>query len=146
MIDHVPWAFIDGSEVTALHVAEMTSRGVEVPPQVDGCVDRSIAAAVNAGLYSESEGQDLIIISAALLYYLAKNHCFGEGNKRAAWLSLLHQLRKNGLTIAATETEAGDFVNELSQVQSSEDGRAAAHDWLLIRVVASPQTQTSPAT
>ncbi|HSO29085.1 MAG TPA: type II toxin-antitoxin system death-on-curing family toxin, partial [Candidatus Sulfomarinibacteraceae bacterium] len=49
-------------------------------------------------------------LAAALVYGLALNHPFHNGNKRTAFLSLLLLLEKNDYVLIANEAEAVDFI------------------------------------
>ncbi len=49
------------------------------------------------------------VFRGCLLYYLMKNHCFVDGNKRVGWAACMEVLRALGLTVTATDKEAEDF-------------------------------------
>lgn len=74
------------------------------------CVERSLAAAKQACYYANEGRSDAAHVASNLLFYLAKNHCFTDGNKRIAWAAAVEVLLRSGLQIAATEIEAADFV------------------------------------
>lgn len=63
---------------------------------------------------SEPDEPDLLLAMSYLLIYLAKNHCFGDGNKRAAWAAVLHVAELNGLAIVAETSEAVAIVNDVA--------------------------------
>lgn len=48
-----------------------------------------------------------------LLYYLAKNHCFLDGNKRVAWMSSMRVLAHFGLSLDATDDDAEQLVDDV---------------------------------
>jgi death-on-curing protein len=109
MMSSGAWArLIDEEKILSLH-AESIERygGGAATAAKDGCLERSIGAAVNAELYTSVEGAiPGLCFAGCLLFYLAKNHCFLDGNKRVSWLSAMHVLLGLNLTIDATEDEA----------------------------------------
>lgn len=110
-----PWPFVARDELEALHSHAIAKHGGEGSPPQPGCLDRSIGAAINAALYqSDLAEPDLLIAAAYLLVYLAKNHCFVDGNKRVAWMGIVRVLFLNGLAMDADEAEAAELVNNVA--------------------------------
>lgn len=65
---------------------------------------------MDAELYSGSDdAKQGLCFAGCLLFYLVKNHCFVDGNKRVAWASCMEVLRSLGLTVNATDDEAEAF-------------------------------------
>jgi len=82
------------------------------PPE--DCIDASLGAAWSAGLYREpEESKPGLCFAAHVLYYISRNHCFTEGNKRAAWLSTMEILARLGLTVRATVEEAFTMMEDV---------------------------------
>jgi death-on-curing protein len=106
------WDFPSVGELTELHSVAITAFGGAASPPKEGCVDRSIASAINASLYSaDDDGEpDLLLAAAHLLFYVAKNHCFADGNKRAAWSAVIRALDLNGIRVEADPGEAAELV------------------------------------
>ncbi|HZF55334.1 MAG TPA: type II toxin-antitoxin system death-on-curing family toxin [Polyangiaceae bacterium] len=106
------WDFPSVGELTELHSVAITAFGGAASPPKEGCVDRSIASAINASLYSaDDDGEpDLLLAAAHLLFYVAKNHCFADGNKRAAWSAVIRALDLNGIRVEADPDEAAELV------------------------------------
>jgi death-on-curing protein len=98
------------------------------------CVDGRIGAAGNAAAYCAEGDEDTgLILVSYLLFYLAKDHCFVDGNKRVAWLSAVEALKNLQLTVDASTEEAYAFMIELS----SEGSTITAADvavWLAERL------------
>ncbi|MBF6567980.1 MAG: Fic family protein [Candidatus Binataceae bacterium] len=118
-----PWtAFISVEAVVQIHkdcVARFGGDRTESPQR--GCVERSLGAAWNAELYSEdTDSVHGLCFAGCLLFYLAKNNCFVDGNKRVGWASCMEVLGKLGLTIEATGEECQEYC--LSML--SPDSRA----------------------
>jgi death on curing protein len=107
------WDFPPPSELIELHRVAISTYGGMASPQKEGCVERSLASAINASLYSSHDGgdePDLLLAAAHLLFYVAKNHCFADGNKRLAWEAMVRVFDMNGVRIEADPTDAGDLV------------------------------------
>lgn len=70
-----------------------------------------------------SDGQlDHIHIASFLLYYVAKRHCFTDGNKRVAWAVAVDYFLQQGLQIVATQEEAAKLVEDVAcDIVSKED-------------------------
>jgi death-on-curing protein len=71
------------------------------------CVGSSLANARQAAHYAalEAVGDDQLNIASSILYYLTRNHCFVDGNKRAGWLAAVEYLACHGLDVEASEHE-----------------------------------------
>jgi len=108
----MPWSrLIDFDAVMELH-REAISRfgGDQTPTAKDGCIERSLGAAWNAELYAGSEDAlPGLCFAACLLFYLAKNHCFVDGNKRIAWMASMHVLLGLDLTIDVSDDDGEAF-------------------------------------
>jgi death-on-curing protein len=65
-------------------------------------------------------------------HLLIKNHCFVDGNKRTAALSLIEFLERNGYTLEATNDELYRFTID---VASSALDKEDVSGWLEGRVV-----------
>jgi death on curing protein len=89
-------------------------------------------------MYESEDGEaDLLLAASYLLVYLAKNHCFQDGNKRAAWIAMIRALDANGFRVAANEVDAAKLVDDVAQKILD------VHDvlvWLTVpgRIVAAP--------
>ncbi len=107
------WRFVGAEDVAVLHRYAVETYG-GLAGVTAGCVEASIGAAKTAAIYlAEENGVDLLTASAHLLCYLAKNHCFTDGNKRVAWMALIRAFDANGLTIIAEEQDAAELVENV---------------------------------
>ena len=84
----------------------------------------------------ETDDPEPLRVAVYLLVYLAKNHCFADGNKRVAWMALTDYLIMLGLTIKAEQVEVEEFVNNISAAQGARAD--IAHAWIAARLVALP--------
>ncbi|WP_438016918.1 type II toxin-antitoxin system death-on-curing family toxin [Sorangium sp. So ce315] len=136
------WAFVGVEDVLHLHSVAIDQYGGErsMVPKA-GCVEGSIGNAVTASMYVAEDGEpDLLVSVAYLLVYLAKNHCFVDGNKRVAWSALVRVLDANGFRIVAEQEDAAKLVNDVAtgvvdvhgvlRWLSSPDRITAAPGWL----------------
>lgn len=125
-----PWAdLITEDAIVELHQELIVRYGGDGSPSRHGCVAGSLGAAWNAELYTTSEGaMPGLCFAGCLLFYLLKNHCFVDGNKRVAWAATMEILRCMGLTVGVSNVEGEQYC--LSVI---EDRIASATDvsfWL----------------
>jgi death on curing protein len=71
-----------------------------------------------------------------LLFYLVRDNCFVDGNKRAGWLAAMRILGDAGLTVKASEDDAYTLVDSIAR-GSIGDGRQVVL-WLAARLSAPP--------
>lgn len=106
----------------------------EVIRATGGCEDirdwSLLESAVNNPLATFG-GEDLypglLAKVAALLYGLARNHPFVDGNKRTAFVAAVVVLRKNGLRLRASQFEVIEFMEA---VASGRVSQKEIVDWL----------------
>lgn len=131
MISFGGWNIADVDEIVVLHAEMLAKYGGTAGAANRACVDKSIGAAVHAALYqgAEGEGADLLCIAAHVLIYLARNHCFTDGNKRAAWAALIRILDLNGICLPDDDPEAAPLVERActGQVTAEDVIRWLAH-------------------
>ena len=65
----------------------------------------SAVAAPQASFSGQSPYKDIVVVAAAYLFYLCKNHPFVDGNKRAALGACIVFLRLNGIEPKADGAE-----------------------------------------
>lgn len=100
---------ISAFRVGELHDEALVRWGGRPGVREDGCVDRSIGAAQLAELYAgRVDGPVGLCFIGALLFYLCKNSCYIDGNKRTAVLSALNMLLSYGLTLSCSNDELRD--------------------------------------
>ena len=104
----------------------------DIGPPRSGCIEGCIGGAKTAQCYEEETPENGLTFISYLLSYIARNHCFIDGNKRVAWMAAVDILHKMGLTVNATNEEVYLFVNSI--VEENKGGREVA-DWLATRLV-----------
>lgn len=106
-LDLAPEAVFDVADLglaeSALHAPAATYGGVEFYP-------------------------DLLTKARVLLVHLTKNHPLPDGNKRAAYLSMLEFLARNGHRFEATDVDAA--IEMMVKIAGSEVEPAEIEDWI----------------
>ncbi|MFO0759476.1 MAG: type II toxin-antitoxin system death-on-curing family toxin [Byssovorax sp.] len=128
MTGHGPWPLISVERVLELHDAAIEVKGGMPGVRDHGLVESAVANARNASLYALNEEEDPVVIAAYLLYYLALNHAFLDGNKRVAWMAAEEQLRLAGVRVVAPTDDAEQLV--LGVVAKRFEPRDV-YDWLI---------------
>ena len=81
----------------------------------DTCVESALGAALNAAFLLSEDGRiDPLHLAAYLLYYIARNNCYLDGNKRAGWLAATDYLLGHGLRVIATQVEVYELVTGIA--------------------------------
>jgi death-on-curing protein len=107
-----PWAELITVEIVRdLHREGLRRHGGAPSEPIEGCLEGSLGNAWTAQLYREPEGaKHGLCFAAHALCYLAKNHCFSDGNKRVGWLTAMESLARLGLTVRASDDEAEEMI------------------------------------
>ncbi|HEX7681353.1 MAG TPA: Fic family protein, partial [Thermoanaerobaculia bacterium] len=111
-----PWdALVSCDVVSQLHAEAISRYGGDKSPQsLEGCVEKSLGAAWNAELYAGAEDAvGGLCFAGCLMFYLIKNHCFVDGNKRVGWSACMEALRNMGLTIIVDDDAAEQFCLDI---------------------------------
>lgn len=119
------------SLITLENVLDLYAEGIrkyggDASPPKDGCLEQSLGNAYTAELYTEAEAAMRgLCFCAYLLFYLARNHCFSDGNKRVAWTSTMRVLLALGLTVNVSDEEAEAFclrIADSTAANAVQDG------------------------
>lgn len=111
--------FIHRETVETLHRFQIEAFGGMHGLRDVGALESAVARPVNKAAYGES---DLIVLAAAYLFGLAKNHAFLDGNKRIAIVTAGVFLERNGIKIIASESDVYHFVMAVAAGEIDEDG------------------------
>jgi death on curing protein len=91
----------DVVEINAANVA----RTGEPHALIDqGLLESALGRPLNLWLYKDE--QDLVRLATALLFGIARNHPFQQGNKRTAWTAFVIMLEDNDQAVEVEDTEA----------------------------------------
>jgi len=106
----------------------------ESPPK-GGCRDRGLLeSAVNRpfqSAFGRDAYPDLTVKAAALFHSLVANHCFVDGNKRTAVITLNEFLLSNGYVLAL----GNDRAYELARETASHRGRGISAEAALSEII-----------
>jgi death-on-curing protein len=86
-----------------------------------GLLESALARPINKFAYGES---NLAALAAAYAFGLAKNHPFVDGNKRAAFASIIVFLGLNGVDLVAPPEQATAVIMALAAGEIGEDDLA----------------------
>lgn len=137
--DREPWCeLVTYDRVVELHVEVLAANGgmASDPHEAKGCVGGSLGNAWTAELYATQDDEDArrgLIFAGYLMYYLAKNHCFGDGNKRTALAAMHEALACLGLTVEVSEDDFVAFV--LGVAEGHVKSGAEVVQWIAARLV-----------
>jgi death on curing protein len=134
-----PAWLISVERVHSLHAYALERWGGSAGIRNAGCVEGSIGNSVNAALYAMETGDeepDVLTVAAHVLFYLARNHCYTDGNKRIAWLAFTDQIAVLGLDVDATQADVEGFV--LNVASGTVTNADAVRAWIAPRLVARP--------
>lgn len=111
--------FLQREVVEALHRMQIDRFGGSYGLRDEGALESALARPVNKASYGEN---DLVVLAAAYLFGLAKNHAFVDGNKRIAIVSAGIFLELNGHAIETTDIHLYSFVLAVAAGEIDEDG------------------------
>jgi len=104
-------------DINRLEVEETGERHFLLQPDL---LESAAARPINLWAYEDEE--DIVRLAATLLYGLAKNHAFEQGNKRTALTAALTFIEANGYRwIKEDDEELGHWVEELTTDQITQD-------------------------
>ena len=82
-------------------------------------------------LYHYGSDVTLYKLAAAYGYGLVKNHCFVDGNKRIALITVYTFLSVNGIELTASEVDAVNlFLDLAASVETQEESMEKLAYWL----------------
>jgi death on curing protein len=134
-----PWDhLIPMSEVLSLYAEGIKRYGGQGSPPKPGCLEQSCGNAYSAELYTESESVSGLAFSGYLLFYLARDHCFIDGNKRIAWLCSMRVLASLGLSVDVSQEDAEGVCKRIadSTLEDSINDGAIVVAWIAEHLVA----------
>lgn len=88
-----------------------------------GCVESALGAALNAAAFvgdGDGDGDDILLLPACALVYLARNQCYTDGNKRLAWFAFVRLLGVYGLSLNASDEDSETLVLSIANAQSND--------------------------
>ncbi len=116
MSEEPQWVTYD--QVVAIHARQLKRFGGAPGLRDDGMLRSALERPLNKWQY---EQPDLAVLAAACAFGLAKNHAFVDGNKRAAFMSMVVFLRKNDIRFAPDQAHATAMILALAAGEVSEE-------------------------
>lgn len=113
------WLTVD--DVIALHGEQLAIFGGPEGLRDLGMLESALGRPINQWNYGESK---LAALAAAYAFGISKNHPFVDGNKRAAFTTMMVFLRVNGIAFAPDPAQATAAIQDLAAGQIDEDGLA----------------------
>jgi len=105
--------------VEAIQISQIREHGGRYGIRDENLLESALARPINRWLYKQET--DTLVLAAAYGYGLVKNHCFVDGNKRAAFMAMYTFLGLNGIENEATEPEVVDLMLGLADGSISEE-------------------------
>jgi death-on-curing protein len=113
--------WLDTNIVLDVHAEQLALFGGADGVRDLGLLESALARPVNKFSYGET---DLAALAAAYAFGLAKNHPFIDGNKRAAFASIIVFLGLNGFDFDVPSEQATVIIMALAAGEVSEDSLA----------------------
>ncbi len=113
------------SIVQAIHMSQLREHGGQYGVRDNNLLESALTRPMNRWAYDQES--DILVLAAAYGYGLAKNHCFVDGNKRAAFMAMYTFLGLNGYEIQASEPS---IVALMLGVADSNISEFELHKWL----------------
>lgn len=120
--------WLDSEIALAIHDRQLAEHGGGSGLRDSGALDSALARPINRWTYGED---DRARLAAAYAFGLARNHPFGDGNKRTAWVMARLFLKLNGVEIAFSPEDAIRTVLALAAGELDEEELA---DWFRERI------------
>ncbi len=113
-------------QVVAIHSRQLRRFGGAPGLRDDGMLRSALERPVNKWQYEQADldASDLATLAAAYAFGLAKNHAFVDGNKRAAFMTMVVFLRKNDVRFAPDQAHATAMMISLAAGEVSEQSLA----------------------
>jgi death-on-curing protein len=129
MSEEPKWVTYD--QVVAIHSRQLRRFGGAPGLRDDGMLRSALERPVNKWQYeqadldaSDLDASDLATLATAYAFGLAKNHAFVDGNKRAAFMTMVVFLRKNDVRFAPDQAHATAMMISLAAGEVSEQSLA----------------------
>jgi death on curing protein len=119
MSEEPSWLTYD--QVLAIHSRQLGRFGGAPGLRDEGILRSALERPVNKWQYQQA---DMAMLAAAYAFGLAKNHAFVDGNKRAAFLTMVVFLRKNGVRFAPDQAQSTKIMLALAAGEVSEESLA----------------------
>jgi death on curing protein len=110
--------WLDVNIMLDVHAEQLALFGGPDGVRDQGMLESALARPVNKFAYGET---DIAALAAAYAFGIAKNHPFVDGNKRAAFASIIVFLGLNGIDFIAPVEQATAVILALAACEIGED-------------------------
>jgi death-on-curing protein len=114
-------AWLDVNIVLDVHAEQLALFGGPDGIRDPGMLESALARPLNKFAYGETE---IAALAAAYAFGIAKNHPFVDGNKRAAFASMIVFLGLNGIDFLVAAEQATAIIMALAAGEIGEDDLA----------------------
>ena len=114
-------AWVTYDQVIAIHSRQLRRFGGALGLRDEGMLRLALDRPVNKWHYEQA---DLAELAAGYAFGIAKNHAFVDGNKRAAFMTMVIFLRKNGIQLAPDPAHATTMTISIAAGEVSEESLA----------------------
>ncbi len=113
--------WLDTTIIIDVHAEQLALFGGPAGVRDLGLLESALARPINKFAYGET---DLAALAAAYAFGIARNHPFVDGNKRAAFASIIVFLGLNGIDFDVPPEAATAMILSLASGEVGEDGLA----------------------
>ena len=113
--------WLDVEILIDLHAEQLALFGGPDGIRDQGMLESALGRPINKFAYGET---DLAALAAAYAFGIARNHPFVDGNKRAAFGSMIVFLGLNGIDLDVPPEDATAIILEVAAGEIDEDGLA----------------------
>src|ERR1700736_3486880 len=111
--------WLDVEILIDLHAEQLALFGGPDGIRDQGMLESALGRPINKFAYGET---DLAALAAAYAFGIAKNHPFVDGNKRAAFASIIVFLGINGIDLIVPPEQATAVILALAAGENGEEG------------------------
>jgi death on curing protein len=111
--------WLNDRDIRAIHGEIIAESGGDAGVLNEGALESTLNKPQNLAGYDPAA--TIYDLAAAYGYGLVKNHCFIDGNKRIALITVYTFLQINGIELTASEVDAANFFLELAASLETQD-------------------------
>jgi len=105
--------------IEIIHAEQLAEHGGLPGLKDENALEAALARPLNKAAYGEN---DIIVLAAAYLYGIVRNHPFSDGNKRTGFLAAFTFLVINGYLVEAEQPDIIEFALHVAAGEIDEDG------------------------
>lgn len=112
------WVWLRKDIILAIHDVQIAEHGGITGVRDIGLLESALARPENLAVYGDP---DACALAAAYAFGIARNHPFGDGNKRTAFVAAELFLYFNGFELTANDSDCVMTILRLASGEISED-------------------------